>query len=84
MDPDSNRILLFSSLNFKTPKKLIFFYSFSAYYFLKVHLHHFSKIIHLANGSGSGPGGTKICGSGGSGSKGFGSGSGSAILFAVW
>jgi hypothetical protein len=39
------RILLFSSLTFKMPaKKLIFNTFFSAYYFLKVHLHHFSKI----------------------------------------
>ncbi len=39
------RILLFSSLTFKMPaKKLIFNTIFSAYYFLKVHLHHFSKI----------------------------------------
>ncbi len=39
------RILLFSSLTFKMPaKKLIFSLIFSAYYFLKVHLHHFSKI----------------------------------------
>ncbi len=35
------RILLFSSLTFKMPAKTNFF---SAYYFLKVHLHHFSKI----------------------------------------
>jgi len=34
------RILLFSSLNFKTPTKNFF----SAYYFLKVHFHNFSKI----------------------------------------
>ncbi len=33
------RILLFSSLTFKMPN----FFSFSADYFLKVHLHHFSK-----------------------------------------
>ncbi len=39
------RILLFSSLTFKTPTKNWFFKrSFSAYYFLKVHLHLFSKI----------------------------------------
>jgi hypothetical protein len=37
------RILLFSSLTFKIPTKNSFF-SFSAYYFLNVHLHHFSKI----------------------------------------
>jgi hypothetical protein len=38
------RILLFSSLTFDASKKLIFNTIFSAYYFLKVHLHHFSKI----------------------------------------
>jgi hypothetical protein len=39
------RILPFSSLTFNMPaKKLIFNTIFSAYYFLKVHLHHFSKI----------------------------------------
>ncbi len=39
-------ILLFSSLTFKMPaKKTRFFYTiFSAYDFLKLHLHHFSKI----------------------------------------
>jgi hypothetical protein len=35
------RILLFSSVIFKTSKKIL---SFFAYYFLNVHLHHFSKI----------------------------------------
>jgi hypothetical protein len=38
------RILLFSSLTFKMPKKLIFNTIFSAYYFLKLHLHNFSKL----------------------------------------
>ncbi len=39
------RILLFSSLTFRMPAKNKFFNTiFSAYYFLKVHLHHFSKI----------------------------------------
>ena len=38
------RILIFSSLSFKTLPKNLFFLSFPAYYFLKVHLHHFSKI----------------------------------------
>jgi hypothetical protein len=39
------RILLFSSLTFKMPAKNYFFYTiFSAYYFLKLHLHQFSKI----------------------------------------
>jgi hypothetical protein len=39
------RILLFSSLTFKMPAKNLCFYTiFSAYYFLKVHLHNFSKI----------------------------------------
>ncbi len=38
-------ILLFSSLTFKMPAKNLFFNTiFSAYSFLKVHLHHFSKI----------------------------------------
>jgi hypothetical protein len=39
------RILLFSSLTFKMPAKNKFFnIIFSAYYYLKVHLHNFSKI----------------------------------------
>ncbi len=38
------RILLFSSITFKTPTKNNLKKSFSAYYFLKVHSHHFSKI----------------------------------------
>jgi hypothetical protein len=39
------RILIFSSLTFKMPAKNYFFNKiFSAYYFLKLHLHHFSKI----------------------------------------
>ncbi len=39
------RILLFSTLTFKTPSKNLFFSTiFSAYYFLKLNLHHFSKI----------------------------------------
>ncbi len=39
------RILLFSSLTFKMPAKNLFFNTiFSAYDFLKLHLHHFSKI----------------------------------------
>ncbi len=39
------RILLFSSLTFEMPAKIKFFNTiFSAYYFLKLHLHHFSKI----------------------------------------
>jgi hypothetical protein len=37
-------ILLFSSLTFKTPTKNFVFLNVSAYYFLKVHLNHFSKI----------------------------------------
>jgi hypothetical protein len=37
--------ILFSSLTFKMPTKHDFFKKgFSAYHFLKVHLHHFSKI----------------------------------------
>ncbi len=39
------RILLFSSLTFKMPTKNYFlFFIFSDNYFLKVHIHHFSKI----------------------------------------
>jgi hypothetical protein len=38
------RILLFLSLTFKTSAKKFFLRSFSAYYFLKVHLHNFLKI----------------------------------------
>ncbi len=38
------RIRLFSSLTFKMPAKNLFVTLFSAYYFLKVHLQHFSKI----------------------------------------
>ncbi len=39
------RILLFSALTFKMPAKNKFFNTIlSAYYFLKLHLHHFSKI----------------------------------------
>ncbi len=39
------QILLFSSLTFKMPAKNKFFNTiFSAYYFLKLHLHHYSKI----------------------------------------
>jgi hypothetical protein len=39
------RILIFSSLTYKMPAKNKFFDKiFSAYYFLKLHLHHFSKI----------------------------------------
>ncbi len=65
------RILLFSSLTFKMPAKNKFFNTiFSAYDFLKLYLHHFSKIkiqkesqnsrnqgfgsIPLTSGSGSG------------------------------
>jgi hypothetical protein len=42
MNPDPATV--FSSLTFKTPTKNYFLKSFSAYYFLKVHLHHFSKV----------------------------------------
>jgi hypothetical protein len=38
------RILLFSSLTFKKPAKNNLNRSFSAYYFLKVHLYHFSMV----------------------------------------
>jgi hypothetical protein len=40
MDPDP----AICALTFKTPTKKQFFISFSAYYLLKVHLHHFSEI----------------------------------------
>jgi hypothetical protein len=53
MDPDpaifindlqeANKKLIFFTIQ-EANKKLIFLQSFSAYYFLKVHLHHFSKI----------------------------------------
>jgi hypothetical protein len=47
MDPDPDRFpgppILVSNLQ-GANKKLIFKKSFSAQYFLKVHLHHFSKI----------------------------------------
>ncbi len=36
--------ILLSSLTFKMPPKNLFNTNFSAYYFLKVHFHHFSKI----------------------------------------
>jgi hypothetical protein len=44
MDPDADPDSAFSSLIFKTPTKNECEKKFSAYYFLKVHLHHFSKI----------------------------------------
>jgi hypothetical protein len=66
MDPNSRirasdqwiriRIMLFSSLTFKTPTKN-YCQIFSAFYFLKVHLHHFSKVkIHkeVKNGRNQG------------------------------
>jgi hypothetical protein len=43
MDPDSDPAIFDIDLQ-DANKKLILFLSFSAYYFLKVHLHHFSKI----------------------------------------
>ncbi len=76
-------ILLFSSLTFKTPKKTNFL-SFSAYYFLKVHLQHFSKIKSkkksqnnrnegisclVIEGSGSGARSTPLTNGFGSGSR---------------
>jgi hypothetical protein len=43
-DPDpGNLILQFSSMTFRTPTKTNK-KKFSAYFFLKLHLHHFSKI----------------------------------------
>ncbi len=44
MDPDPIRILFFSSVAFKMPTKNFFSTFFFITYFLKVHLHHFSKI----------------------------------------
>jgi hypothetical protein len=74
----------FHSFTFKTPIKLFVFYSFSAYYFLKVLLHHFSKIkvkkktqnrrnqgfsyYFCLMIEGSPGSGSKTCGSGGFGS----------------
>ncbi len=76
MDPDPDPAIF---LTFKMPPKNWFFNTiFSAYYFLKVHLHHFSKIkipvveikdpdpdpyLWLVDPD---PGGPKTCGSGGS------------------
>ncbi len=49
------RILLFSSLTLETlTKKQFFFSKFSAYYFLRVHLHLFSKIKNLQNSRNQG------------------------------
>jgi hypothetical protein len=42
MDPDPD-IAIFA-IDLHEANKKLFFKSFSAYYFLKVHLHHFSKI----------------------------------------
>jgi hypothetical protein len=43
MDPDLDPAIFVIDLQ-DASKKLIFKHNFSAYYFLKVHLHHFSKI----------------------------------------
>jgi hypothetical protein len=43
MDPDPDLAIFVIDLQ-DASKKLIFNIIFSAYYFLKVHLHHFSKI----------------------------------------
>ena len=43
MDPDPDPAIFVNALQ-DSIKKLIFNTNFSAYYFLKVHLHHFSKI----------------------------------------
>jgi hypothetical protein len=43
MDPDPDPAIFVNDLQ-DASKKLIFNTIFSAYYFLKVHLHHFSKI----------------------------------------
>jgi hypothetical protein len=78
MDPDP-AILVIDLQD--ASKKLIFNTIFSAYYFLKVHLHHFSKIKSQKESKKrrnqgfsyyfcmiiEGSGGPKTCGSGGSG-----------------
>ncbi len=46
-DPDPAPDPAFSSLTFKTPPKSYFFTFFFAFYYRKVHLHHFSKIKSL-------------------------------------
>jgi hypothetical protein len=43
MDPDPDPDIFVIDLE-DVSKKLIFKHNFSAYYFLKLHLHHFSKI----------------------------------------
>jgi len=43
MDPDPDPAIFVNALQ-DSIKKLIFNTNFSAYYFLKVHLHHFAKI----------------------------------------
>jgi hypothetical protein len=43
MDPDPDPAIFVTDLQ-DANKEQIFLQSFSAYYFLKVHLHHFSKI----------------------------------------
>jgi len=42
MDPDSDLAIFIIDLQDANKKQIL--YSFSAYYFLKVYLHHFSKI----------------------------------------
>jgi hypothetical protein len=43
-DPDPGSDHAFFVNDLQDVKKKLFFKKFSAYYFLKVHLHHFSKI----------------------------------------
>jgi hypothetical protein len=43
MDPDPDPAIFVIDLQ-DASKKIIFSYNFSAYYFLKLNLHHFSKI----------------------------------------
>jgi hypothetical protein len=43
MDPDPDPAIFVIDLQ-DVSKKLIFEHNFSAYHFLKLHLHHFSKI----------------------------------------
>jgi len=55
LDSDAVWILLFSSLTFKRPTKTNIWEKISAYYFLKIHLNHFSKkkVIKKSQNSGN-------------------------------
>jgi hypothetical protein len=43
-DPDSDQDIAIFVIDLQDAKKTYFFKKFPAYYFLKVHLHHFTKI----------------------------------------